>query len=184
MFYQCGICGENYMEAKNLELHIKSHLKGHKAHDATFECYICHTQLKSMCSTRDHLTKKHKSIDKHCIVCRAKLSSFEFEWHLCGGESIKCEYCSLSFDTTNGILNHIENTHNDKRFYFCELCSCSQKFSMRYLRDFHMQQHKNEEKPFVCDVCSKSFTQKQSLTAHRKRHSLKEKSMLLQYTLC
>lgn len=182
MFYQCGICGEDFMEAKNLESHIRcSHLKRHEAQDATFECYICHTQLKSMCSTRDHLSKKHKSIGKRCLVCLVQLSSIEFKWHLCGGKIIKCEYCSMSFETTSSLLMHINNTHNEKRFYFCEICP--RKFSMRYLKDFHIEQHKNEERTFVCDVCSKSFAQKHLLTSHRKRHFLEENSMPSQNAL-
>lgn len=140
-----------------------------------YECYKCKQSLSSLWKTSVHL-KQHDAEEKFkCFVCGMRFIQWEmFNQHLCQGTSIKCSYCDEIFTTTISLLNHLDQSHDEKTLFKCE--KCGRFFSMLILKQIHMlQQHLDEHtvdnKPFVCKICKKGFGTKGSLRSHEEIHS-------------
>lgn len=140
-----------------------------------FECYKCKQSLSSLWKISVHL-KQHDAEEKFkCIVCGMRFIQWKmFNQHLCQGISIKCSYCDELFTTTTSLLNHLDQSHEEKTLFKCD--KCGRFFSMLILKQIHMlQQHLDEQtadnKPFVCKICKKGFGTKVSLRNHEEIHS-------------
>lgn len=140
-----------------------------------FECYKCKTKCSSFWKTSVHL-KQHDAEEKYkCIVCGSRFILWqEFNRHLCHGSDIRCSYCNETFAATIALLNHLEQSHDEKTLFKCE--KCAQFYSMSSLRQYHiMIQHADieseESKQFVCNVCKKRFSNKYALRSHEEVHS-------------
>lgn len=110
---------------------------------------------------RVHVEERNK-----CAVCQLQGAT---DQHLCiQEECISCEHCPQKFISTNDLLEHLERAHNEKKLHKC--LKCNDYFRMMFLKILHERSHDAIE-PFVCNVCSKSFTIQGSLINHQKRCS-------------
>ncbi|XP_016980038.1 zinc finger protein 700 [Drosophila rhopaloa] len=76
--------------------------------------------------------------------------------------SLKCNYCSLTFDKKSRLQVHMEN-HVDNRPHQCYLCL--KAFKTSEILKVHMRTHTGE-RPFQCSHCPKSFTTNSNLKRH------------------
>lgn len=63
--------------------------------------------------------------NENCKICMKTLTQQELNTHICIDlHEVKCEYCSHSFESINGLWNHITNSadHNDIKSYRCSTC--------------------------------------------------------------
>lgn len=69
----------------------------------------------------------------------------------------------------------------NKRIIVCKYNNCDKEFNKSWNFLDHARMHEGI-KPFVCDLCGKSFTQSGNMKKHRKQHLLKqeEKARLAQ----
>lgn len=140
----------------------------------TFECYRCKATFPSCWKTSVHL-KKHYAEEKFkCTVCGSRfIVSNDYNRHLCQGSSIACAYCNEIFDATIALINHLEQTHDEKTLFKCE--KCAQFYSMELLKQIHMVQHvdaaSDDNKPFSCNICKKRFASRLSLRNHKEIHT-------------
>jgi len=76
-----------------------------------------------------------------------------------------CEFCSKSFGSKNNLTMHIYRQHKKSNILKCDQCSyeTSDHGSMKN----HKRTHTGE-RPYVCHICSKSFTQIQHVNRHVK----------------
>lgn len=129
-----------------------------------YECYICKKEMKLLANIRKHM-KLHTEITEKCIVCQ--YNGNQIDQHLCiPEESLSCEHCPTTYSATKRLLEHLETDHNDKKKFKCT--KCNQHFKMMFLKIIHEKIHDNF-RPFDCDICSKSFTYKESLLRHQGR---------------
>ncbi|XP_013401124.1 zinc finger protein 566 [Lingula anatina] len=80
-----------------------------------------------------------------------------------------CRYCGKTFSRRNVFREH-ERAHTGDKAYLCKHCG---KAFTRYLyRNEHQRRHKlGSEKPFKCQVCSKTFAEKKGFKRHQRIHT-------------
>lgn len=135
-----------------------------------FECFMCKAKLKSFIDMRKHLKRHNEATPFKCKICSMHFSAEQYEQHLCKGQSVQCDYCSESFQTTNNLLEHLECHSEHHKLHKCQ--DCSKIFPMVFLLDCHrLQQHRIIEKPYICRICMRAFRLANSLTKHLATHS-------------
>lgn len=135
-----------------------------------FECFMCKAKLKSFIDMRQHLKQHNEATPFKCKICAMHFSAEHYGQHLCKGQSVQCDYCTESFQTTTNLLEHLECHNGQHKLYKCQ--DCSRIFPMVFLLDCHRaRQHRTIEKPYTCRICMRSFRLANSLTKHRATHS-------------
>ncbi|XP_014297526.2 zinc finger protein 182 isoform X1 [Microplitis demolitor] len=80
----------------------------------------------------------------------------------------KCGHCSLSFFNRKDLQNHISDKHSGLQMLFkCGICDkIYEKWSSL---DVHEATHR-QDKPYLCDLCGKSFKHSNNLRGHKRTH--------------
>lgn len=135
-----------------------------------FECYICKIEIPTLRRMKGHLNKHVAARNKRCQVCDEYLTPKEDNEHLCYGEqTVSCEYCSNSYNSTSELLHHLE-AHADRTMRKCS--KCPRLLGMTALMLWHNKLHETERpRPFICSICSKGFCEKNVLYCHLKTHN-------------
>lgn len=131
-----------------------------------FQCYICKIDSLTAENLRAHMKKIHRR-DFKCEICKMALTLNELNTtHMCGDEKrIRCDYCPIEFTTTPNLLEHLKNSHEQKKFYKCE--KCPKFFPMIVLKEYHMKTHEQDlPRIYRCKKCSKRFRWKSCLIVH------------------
>lgn len=104
-----------------------------------------------------------------CIRADAKIADVphECQWHGC------CEV----FPTTQRLMDHVTSVHvgSGKSMYFCQWKGCERAhegkgFAQRQKVVRHLRTHVGD-KPFVCKICSRSFSEASTLAQHVRTHT-------------
>lgn len=150
-----------------------------------FECFMCKAKLKSFKDMRTHLKRHNEATPFRCKVCSMHFSAKHYEQHLCKGQSVQCDYCTESFQTTKSLLEHLECHTEYHSLHKCP--DCSKLFPMEFLLDCHRaQQHRKieNEKPYICYMCSRAFRLANSLTKHLATHSDERRKWIGWKSIC
>lgn len=130
-------------------------LKKSRAIDLKLECHDCGNNFKSKCKLRVHWKKVHLHEALICPVCKRMFKSFKaFHRHRKSGS----KSCKVAADI------QIEGQGRSRVFH-CKECS----YKTSRIKDIqtHLVIHSGD-RPFLCDLCSRSFTQQSSLQAHKE----------------
>ena len=82
----------------------------------------------------------------------------------------ECEICKKSFSTLGNMRNHYLTIHQNYRPYKCEFPGCTKRYSILSRYQVHMRTHEGK-KPYLCQICNKSFNEKGNLKTHLRFHS-------------
>nr|AKN21700.1 slc47a-3 [Schmidtea mediterranea] len=123
----------------------------------------------------DSYEKKNGTIEYNCKLCMKIFSKpTSFSKHMKVQHSINihaCRKCNETFSSLGHLFLHIKELHSKKKYsslkFQCELCSYSTDNGGLYR---HHQRAHSGNKPEVCDICNKGFTQHSNMKVHRKRH--------------
>ena len=80
-----------------------------------------------------------------------------------GKEPFKCDTCDACFANRTGLRLHISSIHENKR-YKCAKCDAS--FTQDGSLKRHVVTNHEGKKPFQCDICAYSCSQKRDLNKH------------------
>lgn len=85
-----------------------------------------------------------------------------------GVKSFVCPTCGHSFSKSSNLTTHLKIHAEGPKEFACGFEGCGKSFVQKAVRDAHERTH-TKEKPFLCDICDASFTQKSSLGQTRLR---------------
>ena len=108
----------------------------------SYQCYICQFKSEMQVTFVEHFQTNHK------------------------GSPYKCDFCSSSFTSSNGLFKH-ERSHQYMR-YRCDLCGHRMQFP--YQMKAHQRTHSHTGL-IKCDLCDKHFASDSSKNAHQKSHA-------------
>ncbi|CAG4969616.1 unnamed protein product [Colias eurytheme] len=173
MEHRCKICDKSYnsyqaLKRHNLVVHVKSISEENY-------CVECNLHFNNEFLLKNHLTKSTKHVQKRfpCTECgkvyhkRATLNNHYNLVHLKKSKNY-CELCDKYFLTGYRLRDHKANTHDRLPKPKTKMCSiCGKAFNTNRILQNHMRTHTGE-RPFHCEFCTASFSQKYTLTTHTK----------------
>lgn len=112
-----------------------------------------------------------------CTLCNKILQRSSYERHMisCHSPTILqnfgCSICSKSFISKQSLMKH-ESVHLPEHLKKIIPCPhCGKKFRVRKNLAKHVQAVHAEKRPYICEECGKSFTQKTYLKQHHFTHA-------------
>jgi len=163
----CSICdfkGESQQDLVN-------HLECHRTPGKPYHCQVCSMKFRSKRELTVHLPKHSDSFGYMCTICN-KGFKWKQVWkvHMSShSESniLLCSICGFSTKHKSTMETH-QNRHTGKDFV-CTVTGCSFKTARKQNLKQHIKNH-NNERPYKCDKCEKTFSQKKNLTRHLALH--------------
>jgi len=180
---KCSYCVQSFFNKKDFKKHSTIHPE-YKIEGKPFCCDICPKSFYTITELKRH-KNKHDGIKPflcdqcpHASTSKSHLKEHKLGCHPENGpeEMLKmfvCDICSKSFGTNERLKIHIHRQHVKNDVFSCDQCSyaTSHVTSMKN----HKRTHTGE-RPYVCHICSKTFTQPQHLNRHIKGVHMGEKT--------
>ncbi|KAG5678196.1 hypothetical protein PVAND_007889 [Polypedilum vanderplanki] len=193
-YFECSMCKIIFGIKKDIEQHEKQHLEDknfiykferksqiegceifHRElfdGEDTWNCGHCDMKFDSKNDINFHLTLFHANV--YCPFC--KQSFGKSIPYLVNHLKLKhpekfeeivfnCSFCNESFSVYLDMKNH-EKICKNKKF---SCTHCDKKFALERQLKEHLDSIKGEFK-FSCDICKKSFTNKNAYTVHKRIH--------------
>ncbi|XP_014273151.1 zinc finger protein 665 [Halyomorpha halys] len=193
---KCKKCNLNYEDLQTLREHLVSHGVSMKPHLCSFCPKSYNRLIDKVIHERVHTKSKPHSCNE-CGRCFRLRNSLVAHIRIHTGERpFKCSFCSRSFRTKHLQRSHL-STHSGIHQYKCSYCNkqfqskgkveahenshkkpfvcleCKRMFySLRFAKK-HMDNHKNGQLNYTCNMCPNMFTRAAYLEAHlRAKHGL------------
>ncbi|CAK1592423.1 unnamed protein product [Parnassius mnemosyne] len=189
--FPCTICDKVFRWRTSLKRHLEKHdlkAKGTAGGGEAF-CATCGIEFSSLCSYRRHLRNslKHVTRDQLKFICdhcnkrfadKTKLRDHIEEKHL--HKVYHCHICNKATKNRVGLDQHIRYVHksrpNNKMCHYC-----GKGFPTKVQLESHIRTHTGE-RPFICEYCPTTFSQKSNLYKHNRQVHLNIKTK--RYPLC
>ncbi|XP_036143642.1 uncharacterized protein LOC105840213 [Monomorium pharaonis] len=191
--YPCDICGKQFQNSKNLEIHVRTFSF------TTDICPMCGTGFSSKRLLQTHITAAHvpqisKTYSFHCVFCnQGFLKKHDLRphiLHLHGQQMLNtltrnlnnqeksdetvtthtamCNICNLVFETHDRYVEHRMYYYKNHTFK-CKLCE--QNFQGMYMFHHHNKLiHYSEDKrklySYICDICNEGFNHESHFYSH------------------
>lgn len=161
--FECDFCGKRFKMKSDLKFHLGTH--GTSQH----MCDACGRMYPSQDSLYKHRRVVHINEYKfQCEVCNQKLLTQEnLNSHMESHKSMhSCDECDLKFTKKYYVTRHKKRVHRVEKSNRCPVCQKS-FVCMATLRVHYLTHAK--VKPYICNICGFSFTQRSSMMLHWKR---------------
>ena len=162
--HRCMICNESFAYAQELKRHRRTH-----KHMESFVCDTCGKTFKSPSLLQQHQITHTNDRPFKCDICsKALRNSTSLRLHMLrhtGKKPHQCARCGKCFFIASNLKTHVRLRHNVN--HSCDLCRL-ELVSVEELVE-HKKSHANV-KPYICQVCGKSFTQIAGLRYHVLLH--------------
>lgn len=172
--YECDICKNCYSTYRNIERHIKMHMKCFDVYD----CPICEKSFSRQRQMNAHILTHVGAKPFVCDICnKSYLQKSYLMIHIRDVHELKkhlaCKICHKQFVKISHLIKHENLVHSLKKFYECN--ACGKKFYAKSDLIVHLDSHSNE-KPFECDICLKKYKHKHSMLLHKIREHNSKKA--------
>ncbi|XP_068627133.1 zinc finger protein 37-like [Battus philenor] len=189
--FSCTVCDKVFRWRTSLKRHLEKHdmkTKEASSGEKAF-CVTCGIEFSSICSYRRHLRNslKHVTRDQLKFICdhcnkrfadKTKLRDHIEEKHL--HKVYQCHICNKATKNRVGLDQHVRYVHksrpNNKMCHYC-----GKGFPTKVQLESHIRTHTGE-RPFICEFCPTTFSQKSNLYKHNRQVHLNIKTK--RYPLC
>ncbi|XP_063437223.1 uncharacterized protein LOC134718551 [Mytilus trossulus] len=167
--FTCEVCNREFTYLKQYVIHKRKHTG-----EITDKCHICGRGFICAGYLRKHL-KMHAGTRKwKCEVCDKKFTqSGALKKHMqthTGEMPWACTFCDRRFACNDSLLQH-EKQHKGivEKFFHCSLCP--KTFTRASGKLIHMKTVHERLRPFKCDICTKTFSNRGNLQKHLMVHN-------------
>ncbi|XP_013144614.1 PREDICTED: zinc finger protein 557-like [Papilio polytes] len=188
--FPCTVCDKVFRWKTSLKRHLEKHdAKTKPTNNGAAFCVTCSIEFSSICSYKRHLRNslKHVTRDQLKFICdhckkrfadKTKLRDHIEDKHL--HKVYNCHICNKATKNRVGLDQHIRYVHRDRPNN--KMCHyCGKGFPTKVQLESHIRTHTGE-RPFICEYCPTTFSQKSNLYKHNRQVHLNIKTK--RYSLC
>ncbi|XP_076434781.1 uncharacterized protein LOC143274750 [Babylonia areolata] len=160
-YFECGHCRKAFTHKRAFNSHVQAHIDK-RIHKCTF----CDRTFERPCDRIIH-EKRHKY---ECEVCGYKYLEYSMIKEHMKLHVMKCPACPFETSDFCAFKKHKSTCDSLKPTLQCEICGVRLK-SQKAL-SFHIAAIHQNNRPFKCTLCDKSFVLQTKLNSHmRDRHA-------------
>ena len=177
--YPCDICSKQFIRAAYLKAHKMTHIDF-----KPFVCDVCSKQFTEVGRLEKHMVLNHASADCQTVTPSSadkphvsQCQTSAFVENKANGLKIERHSCDgekpKAVSAPGGdVCHHDDKAGQEKKDRARQyVCDvCSKAFTQAGNLEKHKRIHTGH-KPFVCDVCSKAFVQTNDLKRHKRIHT-------------
>ncbi|XP_029174237.1 zinc finger protein 2-like isoform X2 [Nylanderia fulva] len=176
-------CSKKEDVAKHLPISRIAENKKYRNDQVSCKIKNSQTYNKS-CENKQVIDKAELYESIYCTVCnQAFKCQQDYDNHKCLHENLinglnkKCGHCKKVYHNKKDLLNHIVESHEGRLLFQCS--TCDKMYEKWSSLDIHEATHRLD-KPYLCDLCGKSFKHSNNLRGHKRIHldeSIKKRHM-------
>ncbi|XP_032670833.1 zinc finger protein 2 homolog isoform X2 [Odontomachus brunneus] len=160
-------CTSNTLQNKKTK-NIESETEGFQSNNKELEKKqltdkpeICESVHSIYCPVCSQLFKTQQDFEEH------KHLHDNFTENAAIGVNKRCGHCKECYHSKKDLLNHITQSHEGQLLFQCFMCD---KMYERWSGlEIHEATHRLD-KPYLCDLCGKSFKHSNFLRCHKRSH--------------
>ncbi|XP_055590798.1 zinc finger protein 808-like [Uranotaenia lowii] len=203
--FQCSICGKNFDDKPNLNVHIRDLHNGEKIND----CDKCNKRFQTKRKLEDHYARRHIGMPRYqCESCGKKYFHFgAYRYHIkvshleeyhgglralpinelysmdgCvvidGPNTLRCQICKKTCTSKKMFDRHMKIAHRKKQWMLA--CNkCDKIYEKKVSLDDHYACDHLDVIRYACEFCGESFTWRHAYFEHlKKQHSNKYRDLV------
>lgn len=169
----CLVCKTSSSDAKELEKHFGNH---DSSEISRFPCHLCKLKFLKFATLERHQQLVHLKRSS-CVVNRYfnELNQLREESRNTSEEQ---KEVSADNDEADGLFKDEDSCEGeslsgtkDLEIYKCSFDECQKTFKYQTSLIMHGRCVHSDERPFICDICSKTFKTRSNLNVHIKMHN-------------
>ena len=150
--FHCQKCKKSFVSHGELRAHISTHYRG-VPEPKKFKCQHCVKSFDNQHNLKQHEKNEH-GLGFEAMIFEEKLEAKK-----------KCPFCPTWFEHQSEFEKHSNSCSKSKGKKKCDYCPTF--FSFEGARVDHMNSV-HLGKKYDCDICGKTYTNKYTLTSHKK----------------
>lgn len=169
----CQHCGKGFDTMALLRQHQRTHK------NARFNCLYCDKLYKSKQALNEHYRVAH-SKNRYAYTCTKCKKDFtakatlisHMKTHNEDRNLFSCVHCPKKFARQSSLRTHSElhTVEGKTKKYACNQTGCDKKYATKHSLLLHVSYSHKNDRPFICEICSKRFVTKSNLDCHKKTH--------------
>lgn len=153
-------------------------------------CELCGDVLSSSTALESHHRQRHLNIRHICELCGKDVCSQGSLHRHIRRKHIHCPHCTVDFASAPDFIAHWKKLHPDlemnlpKSWGFCHHCDAVFKTKFQLRRHISAVHGTDEDRPYKCGPCDKTFVVKPTLKQHVLNLHLKTRPFLCRSPGC
>ncbi|XP_070575621.1 zinc finger protein 423-like [Ptychodera flava] len=181
MPWKCSFCSRLFKHKRSRDRHVKLHTG-----DKKYQCHHCQAAFARSDHLKIHVKTHNSNKPFQCIVCNrgyttaAGLTAHSHNHHknvsTSKDKEFKCLQCSLSFNSSQDLQNHImshDGSMSKERVMQCSYCA--ELFPGKEALLGHIEKAHGHDKRNKCPICTECFQTVDFLYDHMSTHSQADK---------